>query len=174
MIVTTQLLNSKQTSVAEDAFLVVGALISALETEFLQYAESFVPHLNNALQNLEDYRLCLVAVGVIGDLSRALDAQVAQYCPTFMQLLVADLQSSVLHRSVKPAILSIFGDIALAIGDQFLPYLEVVTMVLKQAGSMQADENNIDMIDYVNSLYEGVIEAYIGIVQGLRGSQNGK
>lgn len=56
-----------------------------------------------------------------------------------MQVLLEDLQSTVLHRSVKPLILSCFGDIALAVGPAFEPYLETTVNVLQQAGSMRAE-----------------------------------
>lgn len=79
-----------------------------------------------------------------------------------------------LHRNVKPAILSCFGDIALAIGGKFEPYLEFVMIVLQQATQLKAPRNNYDMIDYVNQLREGIFEAYVGITQGLKSGEKGK
>lgn len=172
MTVVLQLLNnqSKQATTTEDAFLAIGALTSALEADFKRYAESFVPILCNALQNPSEYQLCFIAVGLIGDICRALGRDASPYCNNLMQLLVTNLQSPVLHRSVKPAILSCFGDIALAVGDQFSMYIDVVMMVLQQAGSMRADKDNDEMVDYVNTIHEGCVEAYVGIVQGLNGT----
>lgn len=172
MTVVLQLLNnqSKQATTTEDAFLAIGAITSALEADFNRYAELFFPILCNALQNPAEYQLCFIAVGLIGDICRALGKDAAPYCNSLMQLLVTNLQSAHLHRTVKPAILSCFGDIALAIGELFGPYLEVVMMVLQQAGGMRADKDNYEMIDYVNTLYEGCVEAYVGIVQGLNGT----
>jgi importin subunit beta-1 len=176
MTVVLQLLNnqSKQATTTEDAFLAIGAMTSALEADFSRYAELFVPILCTALQNPAEYQLCFIAVGLIGDICRALGRDAAPYCNNLMQLLVTNLQSPILHRTVKPAILSCFGDIALAIGDAFSAYLEVVMMVLQQAGSMRADKDNYEMVDYVNTLYEGCLEAYVGIVQGLNGTPQGK
>ncbi|KAJ2324854.1 karyopherin Kap95, partial [Coemansia sp. RSA 2673] len=54
--------SSKQAAVSEDAFLLVGALITALEGEFSRYLESFAPFLYNALQNYEEYQLCSISV----------------------------------------------------------------------------------------------------------------
>jgi len=56
-----------------------------------------------------------------------------------MEVLLNNLQSSVLHRNVKPPILSCFGDIALAIGGSFEPFLVTAISVLQQAGAMRAD-----------------------------------
>ncbi|KAI8092520.1 armadillo-type protein [Halteromyces radiatus] len=174
MTVVLQLLNtsSKQATTTEDAFLTIGAMTTVLEADFIRYADTFVPILCAALQNPQEYQLCLIAVGIIGDICRALGQAAAPYCNEFMQLLVSNLQSPILHRSVKPCILSCFGDIALAIGEKFEPYLEVVIMVLQQAGQMRATSDNYEMIDYVNSLLEGNVEAYVGIVQGMSNTPN--
>ena len=176
MTLLLQLLNnqSKQATTTEDAFLAVGAMTSALDADFARYAETFVPVLCTALQNPAEYQLCSISVGLIGDLCRALGENVVPYCNTFMQLLVQNLQSPILHRTVKPNILSSFGDVALAISDKFEPDLEVVMMVLQQAGNMRAEKDNYEMIDYVNTLHEGNVEAYVGIVQGFNGSPKSK
>lgn len=73
------------------------------------------------------------------------------------------------HRSVKPQILSVFGDLALAIGPEFKKYLEVVLGTLQQATQVTVDKTDFDMVDYLNELRESCLEAYTGIVQGLRG-----
>ncbi|CAG8604106.1 16120_t:CDS:10 [Acaulospora morrowiae] len=160
---------TKHSTTLEDGFLAVGAVTTAMEADFVRYLEAFAPFLYAALSNHEEYQLCSIAVGLIGDICRALQEQSLPYCDTFMNVLLQNLQSPVLNRSVKPAILSCFGDIALAISGRFEVYLEVVMMVLAQASNMRAtDGTNYDMIDYVIALREGILEAYVGIVQGLK------
>ena len=77
---------------------------------------------------------------------------------------------------VKPAILAVFGEIALAIGAAFEGYLPVVMQLLQQAatlGSGTRDQSGFEMLDYIDSLNEGILEAYSGIILGLKGAGKG-
>jgi len=121
-----------------------------------------------ALKAHEDTQLCTVAVGIIEDVSRALGEQSAQYAGPFMTVLLENLQSEVLNRNVKISILSCFGDIALAIGPSFEPYLDTAMTVLRQAGQVEPNPLDYDLVDYVTQLREGILEAYTGIVTGLK------
>ena len=57
---------------------------------------------------------------------------------------------------------------ALAIGQSFCLYLESILPILQQAAKFQVDRDSFDMIDYHNELKDGCLEAYIGIIQGLK------
>ncbi|OSD03642.1 ARM repeat-containing protein [Trametes coccinea BRFM310] len=170
MTLILQLINaaSKTSTLLEDAFLVVGALSAALEQGFAPYIPAFLPHLYPALKAHEDTQLCTVAVGIIGDISRALGDQTAQYSSAFMNVLLENLQSDVLNRNVKISILSCFGDIAMAIGPAFEPYLAATMGVLRQAGAVQPNPLDIDLVEYVGNLRDGILEAYTGIVAGFK------
>ena len=123
--------------------------IPALEKKFAPYINAFLPFLHNALKSHDDTALCTVAIGVIGDISRALADQSAQYAPHFMNVLLEDLQDEALNRNVKVPILSCFGDIALAIGPAFEPFLDTTMGVLRQAGGITPNPVSY-MIAYVN------------------------
>ncbi|KAH0626795.1 hypothetical protein JD844_002008, partial [Phrynosoma platyrhinos] len=139
--------------------------------EFLKYMDAFKPFLSIGLKNYAEYQVCLAAVGLVGDLCRALQSNILPFCDEVMQLLLENLGNENVHRSVKPQILSVFGDIALAIGGEFKKYLEVVLNTLQQASQAQVDKSDYDMVDYLNELREGCLEAYTGIIQGLKGDQ---
>lgn len=164
--------NCKSGGVQEDALMAVSMLVEVLGEQFLKYMDAFTPYLALGLKNHPEYQVCSAAVGLTGDICRALSMKVLPFCDDIMTMLMENLTNVNLHRSVKPQILSVFGDIALAIGPHFKKYLEIVIQTLLQASQTQAEKNDYDMIDYVNELREGCLEAYTGIIQGLKGDQN--
>ena len=128
----------------------------------------FRPFLSLGLSNYEEHQVCAVAIGVVGDICRALEVKVLPYCDEIVQLLLRNLQNPNLNRNVKPPILSCFGDIALAVGGNFEKYMQITMTMLVQASSATIDVDNPDMVEYLNQLREGIFEAYTGVVQGLR------
>ncbi|XP_044266485.1 importin subunit beta-1 isoform X1 [Tribolium madens] len=159
----------KSGGVQEDALMAVSTLVEVLGEGFLKYMDAFKPFLYIGLKNHQEYQVCGTAVGLTGDIFRALKLKALPYCDEIMTLLLENLGDQSVHRSVKPQILSVFGDIVLSIGPEFKKYLEVVLTTLAQASQAQVDRNDFDMVDYLNELREGVLDAYTGIVQGLKG-----
>jgi importin subunit beta-1 len=161
--------SSRNATVNEEALMAVGALANAVEADFVKYLQALMPFVFVGLQNWEAHTVCSVAVGVVGDLCRAVGKNITGFCDEIVTLLLHDLQNARLHRSVKPAILSCFGDIALAIGGFFDKYLAVVMAMLQQAKQTRVrDPDDFDEVDFVNSLREGIFETFTGTIQGLR------
>ena len=73
---------------------------------------------------------------------------------------------------LKPAILQTFGDIAQAIGPHFQAYLSVIAQVLRAAANVTLNENaGYEMIEYVTSLREGIMDAWSGVILALKNSK---
>ncbi|XP_973263.2 importin subunit beta-1 isoform X2 [Tribolium castaneum] len=159
----------KSGGVQEDALMAVSTLVEVLGEGFIKYMDAFKPFLYIGLKNHQEYQVCGTAVGLTGDIFRALKLKALPYCDEIMTLLLENLGDQSVHRSVKPQILSVFGDIVLSIGPEFKKYLDVVLTTLAQASQAQVDRDDFDMVDYLNELREGVLDAYTGIVQGLKG-----
>lgn len=157
-----------KSSVPDVIFATVGAVASALEDEFVKYMEPFKPFLYNALSNQEEPGLCAMAIGLVSDIARALNEKVQPHCDDFMNLLLGILRTST--NQLKPAILETFGDIAQAIGTNFSTYLVVVGGVLQQASSVTTSSDlPFDMVDYIVSLREGIMDAWGGILLSYKG-----
>lgn len=163
-----QVLTSKNATAHEEAFMCTGALADRLEKDFEKYLPHLHPYVLSGLRNFEAYQVCAVAVGLVGDISRAVEAAILPFCDEIITALLESLQNSTLHRNVKPPVLSSFGDVALAIGAGFEKYLQVTLMMLMQASQTKAPDDDEDLIDYINILREGILEAYTGIIQGMK------
>ncbi|KAL2540277.1 Importin subunit beta-1 [Abeliophyllum distichum] len=163
---------SRSATVHEEAMLAIGALAYTTGPDFTKYMPEFYKYLEMGLQNFGEYQVCAVTVGVMGDICRALEDKILPYCDGIMTQLLKDLSSNQLHRSVKPPIFSCFGDIALAIGENFEKYLMYVMPMLQSAAELSAHTSGADdeMIEYTNLLRNGILEAYSGILQGFKNS----
>jgi len=169
-----QVLNVKSASVHEETLMGVGALATAIDADFEKFVHHFIPFLLNGLRNWQEYEVCSIAVGVVGDIARAIQVKLAPYTDQIIQVLLEDLKNPELNRNVKPPILSAFGDIALALSGNFEKYLPVVVVVLQHASLTQlTDKEDEDLIDYINVLRESIFEAYTGILQGLKTDNKG-
>lgn len=161
----------RSATVHEEAMLAIGQLADATEEDFSKHMKAFYPYLETGLKNFDEYQVCAVTVGVVGDLCRALNKAIMPYCDGIVMQLLKDLESNDLHRSVKPPILSCFGDIALALEGDFEKYLPYVMNFLKSAAALAMSEDE-DLYDFVVALRQGIFEAYSGILQGFK--QSGK
>ncbi|KAK4351001.1 hypothetical protein RND71_030314 [Anisodus tanguticus] len=162
----------RNATVHEEAMLAIGALAYATGPDFAKHMPEFYKYLEMGLQNFEEYQVCAVTVGVVGDVCRALEDKILPYCDGIMTQLLKDLSSNQLHRSVKPPIFSCLGDIALAIGENFEKYLMYAMPMLQSAAELSAHTSGADdeMIEYTNLLRNGILEAYSGIFQGFKNS----
>lgn len=169
--ILVQLLNTaeRHPTVVEDVLLVAGALMTAIEEEFEPFADHFVPFLYPTLKNHQEYQVYQVAVAVVGDVCRALGVGALKYCDGFVTVLLENLSSSELDQMVKPALLSCFGDIALAIGGSFEKYLDVTMKFLEEAATVHRTAvKSVESRKLIKKIHSALLEAYIGIVQGLR------
>jgi len=169
MFLFLKVFESKSASVHEEALMAVGAIANAVDSDFIRYMPEFHKWLEFALRNWEEHMVCGVAVGVVGDICRALGDKIFPYCDVIVGLLNENLRNPSVNRLVKPPILSCFGDIALAISGKFEKYLPLVMNMLQQASTTTIpDLTDYDFVDYVNQLREDIFEAYTSIIQGLR------
>ncbi|KAF3926976.1 Transportin-2 [Dactylellina cionopaga] len=173
MQVILQTLQSLPTTstVPEALFGTVGAMANALEDGFGKYLDAFTPFLYSALRNLEDAQLCSTSIGLVSDIVRSVGEKAIPHCDDFMNFLLNNLRSNHLNQQYKPAILQCFGDIAQSITGAFETYLQVVMQVLQQASFIQiTPDSSIDMLDYVLSLREGIMDAYDGVIIAMKSS----
>lgn len=149
----------------EDAFMTISYIADKLQGDFNRYIQFLLPILIKSLKTVEEYQVCTVAVGLVGDLCRALGKQMLPYCDDIMRCLIDLLQSAALNKIVKPHVISCFADIALAIEGDFEKYTNLILSMLKQAGDLNIETDDEEIIDYINTLHVAIFESYSGILQ---------
>jgi importin subunit beta-1 len=174
MMLLLQVFQSQPNSVHDGALLVVGTFAAVVDEHFEKYMQHFQPVLLAALKNAQDHQVCTIAVNVVGDLCRSLGTKILPYCDEIVQQLLENLRDPYLNRDVKPPILSAFGDVGLAVGPYFEKYMPLVMAMLIQAAGTQVNSDDYEMVEYLNSLREGIFEAFTGILQGLKDDKNNK
>ncbi|CAE7559653.1 KPNB1 [Symbiodinium sp. KB8] len=157
----------------EEALLLIVALANAAGSGFERFMPHFAPHLQVGLQNYEEVQVCLTTTRMVGDLCTALEGKIVSYCDTILQILYTNLRNPAVDRKIKAAVMTSFGDIAMAITGDFEQYLGPVVQMLREASSTRLADGPADSeewVEYLNSLREGVLEAYSGIIHGLKES----
>jgi len=162
-----KLLQKKDASfIEDDVFFAISALSMSLGKEFQKYLEAFSPFLVKALNQVES-TVAITAVGFIADISNSLEEDFKQYAGSFMNVLGQILSNPSSRKELKPAILSVFGDIASNIGPDFVPYLQDVMALCVAAQNTKPENGTLDAMDYNTRVLEAVLDAYVGIVGGL-------
>jgi importin subunit beta-1 len=126
-----------------------------------------MPYLVSGLRNFEAQQLCMVSVGVVVDICGAVGKQIQPFCDQIATALTDCLKDGSAHRDIKPVMFSCFGDMAMAIGAAFEPYLGVASMLLMQASHAPMQMDDDELVDFINRLRLSVLDAYTGIIMGL-------
>lgn len=92
MMSLLQVFGTKNAAAHEEALMAAGALADKMEDKFMRYMVQFKDVVMMGLRNHEEFQVCTVAVGVVGDLSRALGKALAQFCNEIVQALLEILQ----------------------------------------------------------------------------------
>jgi importin subunit beta-1 len=77
--------------VQEDALMAISTLTEVMGESFIKYMEMFIPFLMQGLQNVNESAVCSAAVGVSGDICRALGNKALPYCDGIITLLLQNL-----------------------------------------------------------------------------------
>lgn len=166
----------------EDVLLLIGTLIGELDESegldddcsFARYVNTLMPYLLGTLGNHAEYHLCTVAVGVVGDLSRAMGASLKPYCDNLVGSLLLILQDGSIMRDVKPHAISALGDIGLGLEGAFTNYLAPTMHVLNLASKVAVqDQEDYDELDFVAALRGALLEAYTSFVLALKADRRG-
>ncbi|SCU78925.1 LAME_0A06436g1_1 [Lachancea meyersii CBS 8951] len=162
-----KLLEKKDTSyVEDDVFYAISSLAAALGKGFEKFLETFSPYLVNALNQVQS-QVSITAVGLIADISNCLEEDFKPFASAFMNVLGQMISANNAKKELKPAVLSVFGDIASNIGPDFIPYLNQVMALCVAAQNTRPENASLEALEYNVKIHESVLDAYVGTVAGL-------
>lgn len=165
MTLVLQILGQPNSSAHEEAFMLSGSLAHACGANFSKYMEAFFAAVLAALNATDSVGVCAVATDLVGDLGRALEAQLVPVADELMKVLLKNLSDPNVDRSLKPRVIASIGDVAQAVRAQFDRYMPYVMPVFAQASMLHIPEPDLDDIDFLEELREAVLSAYTAIVQ---------
>eukprot|EP00944_MAST-04C_sp_MAST-4C-sp1_P016036 g16036.t1 len=153
-----------------ECFILFSAIANCAEANFVRYMQVIEPHLLKALSDAENYHVCCMAIGLVGDISRAIGQQLTSngLCDKIMEALLKLLRNENLDRSVKPPVLGAFGDIGFGIGKNVNRYLApIMNMMTEASQATYEQDTDEDTIEFFMEMRESILDAYSSILQGL-------
>lgn len=114
-----------------------------MNVEFEEIVPTVMPQLHQVLilglRSHEESSVCLTAVGVVGDVCRAIGEGIVQYSGDLIGAMMYSLQIPTLNKQAKCACIAAFGDIALALGGKIDHFLQFICPVLQDASQTTVD-----------------------------------
>lgn len=135
------ILKSKPSSATGEVYLALTSNIN----EFIMYIDSFSNFILRDLTCLDMFIL-KSNINFIGCVSNVLQVDFFNYSTKIIPLLIQNLSSKNVSKTVKSQVLSVLGDIALAIGVNYDQYLDMSTIIFQQIVGLDrnSDEQYID------------------------------
>lgn len=157
----------------KEAMKAATSFVNASQLKFEYYMPDFSNYFLKGLQNSMDSDMCLTTIKLVANRCPIMKEKMAAYSDGLVKILLDTITSiggSEFREILAPAIVSLFGKIAKAIGDKFekhiLDVMVLLDMVGKECPSIARDEELL----YFDEMKLSTLEAYGGILKGLKDS----
>ncbi len=124
-------------TVYEEAFLAIGAVSDVAEGGFTKFVPALLPFVHKGVTSVSSFSLCNISIGLVGDISRAILTDLTPYADMLMTDLLQILTNRMANRFLKPSVIGVFNDIAMAIEKDFEKYVSAVMPLLIQAANVR-------------------------------------
>lgn len=157
----------KNKFVIEDTFVLIGNLATFLGHGFEEYLKHFVPYYRNAMQLYTEASTITAGIRLTTDFCEAFGSGLIPIADDVMSLLMVILGRDEVDKEVKPEAITAIGDVAMAIGGNFVKYIPSVFPLLVGASNVKVALCNNELIDYQNNLYLSIIETFCNCLHAL-------
>lgn len=129
--------------------------ISKLLSHFSVHLKKFIPFVIRDL-NCDEIFVFKAALNLLSDCALYLETSFVEFTPTVIPALANAITSSEVDLELKPRIISGLGDIALAVGRSFEPYISLCVLILAQINTLNREGDE----EYVDGLKKSVVELF--------------
>lgn len=130
-------------------------VISKLVTHFSIHLKKFVPFLLRDLANDEAF-IFKSALNLLSDCALHLESNFLEFTPTAIPAIGNAITSDNVSEKHKASAIMLLGDIALAIGKNFDPYIDVCVILLSYITSLNRDEDE----EFVDGLRKCILKLF--------------
>jgi importin subunit beta-1 len=167
-----QRMQSSPLAIHEDALLASSSLASCLGQKFEVFLPVYLPIVLTGVSHYESYDVSSMAIRIVGDLARATNGAMDQYCDKLVRETFGPiLERREIDKRLKPLVMTTLGDLALAVRGRFEPFVPGTVKLLSQAAFTRLEDGPVDSeewIDYLNQLRGAVLSAYSDLLYGLK------
>jgi importin subunit beta-1 len=154
--------------VFEEGFLLFSALCSKFGAIMDNYVPKIGPFINHALKTSDSSDTVKNACGLISDLCTMVESKnIIEGFREYVPLLHQIMTNKKLSRDAKLGAVTAIGDTFLMTKENYLPFLDETLSLFSSAAEKTVDvnQNDDDLVEYVIKLQGALIESYTCIVQ---------
>ncbi|AFZ80545.1 importin beta-1, putative [Theileria equi strain WA] len=157
---------------SEEVLLTISTIVNSISPEkFAGVLPNLVETIIAGLKRPDHVSSCKICIELTSDISHVMEDSIRMYAPHILQLLFNILNDMNADKTLTAPIVTALGDIAMAIGGEFAPHIQPAMVLLMTAASTEFEmgpSDSEEWIYFVNDLREGVLQAFTGIVYGLK------
>ncbi|RYG52747.1 hypothetical protein EON67_00495 [archaeon] len=135
MALATRVIDAAAAIATEEAYRVVGTVAQLLEGRMADYLPGFYPRLRSGLVMRDVPNVCAAALWCASEVIRYSASAISAYINDIITILLDTLRAPEITRKVGPECLSVFGDIATALGVGISEYFAGIMTVMATAAA---------------------------------------
>ena len=160
--------------VSSGGLFIITSLMNAVETRMSPLVSRFAQYLILAFDmEQSDSQTLNLTCGAISDLSTYMPEAAIEYCPQFIEKLQKVLNDDGFETETKLRAITATGDLCLATGDKFFPYLDTTFSSLGKASQASLNKGeDPEEVQIYEQLRYALIDSYLTLYHGMVDEEN--
>ncbi|KAL0237268.1 hypothetical protein PCE1_000665 [Barthelona sp. PCE] len=160
-----EMLNNEDTAleVTDEVVAVLGPLATALEEDFVEHLDTVKDYILSGLRMVDSYDIIDHTTDSLSDIIDAVGPNIVPYVEEILTTIVESMDSEQAGNMVKIKLMSIFGDVAVAMQEDFAEYYAPSLKEIQGVMELEIDDD-----DEVYELKVALLEIASSFMQALR------